>query len=181
MPESMPRIKEAKDRDKLRLSMLRDTCLFNHPDEQEYEEFVVAAAAMADTEVALVSLIDSQRQWFKATVCIEVNEIAHCVSFCTESIGRQNGWLVVDDTLDDPRFADHPLVIGGPRIRFLAGMPIRVTGQQVTIGTLCVVDARPRTLAPDRLLGLRALGRILENFITAKIGDPVIRAPRLVM
>ena len=188
MPESVHHEAESRDarpgsdsRERMRLSMLRDTCLFNHPEEQEYEEFVVAASALADTPVALISLIDSNRQWFKATVGVEVNEIAHCVEFCTKTIEHENGWLVVEDTLRDPRFVAHPLVLGGPRIRFLAGMPIRVTDRQLTIGTMCVVDSQPRHLPADRLTGLRALGRILENFVTTKISVSAGKSPRPVI
>ncbi len=156
-------------RENLRLSILRDTCMFTSTDEKDYEQFVAVAAAIADTPIALLTLLDAKRQWFKAKTGLNVSETPRNVSFCGHAILLEDGGLIVDDARLDPRFSDNPLVSGDPHIRFYAGVPIRLGSQAMPIGTICVIDQEPRTLAPGKITGLLALGKILEVFITNKM------------
>ncbi len=156
-------------RENLRLSILRDTCLFTSNDEKDYEQFVAVASAIADTPIALISLIDTKRQWFKAKTGLNVSETPRNVSFCGHAVLLDHGELIVADARLDERFADNPLVTGEPHIRFYAGIPIRLGEQALPIGTLCVIDQQPRTLSPNKIAGLVALGKILEVFITNKL------------
>lgn len=155
-------------REDLRLSILRDTCLFSNEQEKEYEQFVEVAAAIAETPISLISLIDAKRQWFKAKTGLSVSETPRNVSFCGHAILLEQGELIVENALLDSRFADNPLVAGEPHIRFYAGIPIRLGDRALPIGTLCVIDRKPRILSPNKIAGLVALGKILETFIENK-------------
>lgn len=104
-----------------------------------------AAAAVCDTPISLVSLVDTDRQWFKANHGLDgATQTTRDVAFCAHAI-LQDGLFEVPDATLDHRFADNPLVAGAPGIRFYAGVPVRLSGGQ-RVGTLCVIDRQPRTL-----------------------------------
>src|SRR6185369_4308963 len=123
---------------------------------------VQAAARLADCPIALISLVDAQRQWFKSVHGLAVRETPREVSFCGHAILGET-LLEVPDALDDPRFADNPLVCGEPHVRFYAGVPLQWRG--ATLGTLCVVDHRPRHLTPEQRDALQGLARIANELI----------------
>lgn len=156
-------------RENIRLSILRNTCLFTSKDEQDYEQFVAVASAIADTPIALISLVDAKRQWFKAKIGLNISETPRNVSFCGHAILHDSGGMIVEDATQDPRLADNPAVTGDQHIRFYAGIPIRIGEQEMPIGTICVVDHQPRILSPNKVAGLLALGKIIEVFITNKM------------
>lgn len=156
-------------REKIRLSVLRDTGLFNNLQEAEYERFVAVASGIADTPIALLSLMGEHHQWFKAKVGLNVNETPRNVSFCGHAILSERDPLIVEDATFDTRFCDNPLVTGDPGIRFYAGIPIRLSADRLPIGTICVIDKQPRKLSADKIAALSALGEILENLITGKM------------
>lgn len=112
------------------------------PNEPEFDKIVREAAASLGVPIALVSLLDENRQWFKAKVGITANETPLSMSFCTHAV-QQNGVFEVPDATRDPRFAKNPLVTGEPNIRFYAGVPLR-TQNGGRIGTICVIDSKPR-------------------------------------
>ena len=126
--------------------------------ERAYDDIVRLASALCGTPISTVTLVDSERQWFKASLGLEDRETARDVAFCDHAIRQPDQLLVVNNATLDPRFADNPLVTGGPEIRFYAGMPlVNVDGQ--ALGTVCVIDRQPRDLTPAQYDGLRALGR----------------------
>lgn len=155
--------------EKIRLNVLRDTGLFNNIEESEYEKFVAIASALADTPIALLTLIDDKRQWFKAKVGLNVSETPKNVSFCGHAILSAQGNFIVEDAMYDLRFCDNPMVLGDPGIRFYAGIPLRLSKDRLPIGTLCVIDKKPRKLDDEKIKALEALGEVLEIFITDKI------------
>ncbi len=133
--------------EKKRLQALRDLVLLDTPPEERFDRISAFAASEFDVPMALISLVDQDRQWFKSNFGVEVRETPRDVSFCGHAIAQSTP-LIVHDALDDPRFADNPMVIGHPFVRFYAGAGLRLPYGQV-VGTFCVLDRRPRSF--DRL------------------------------
>jgi GAF domain-containing protein len=125
-----------------RLAALRALLILDTPREERFDRISAFAAKEFDVPIALVSLVDRDRQWFKSNFGLGVCETAREVSFCSHAILRTEA-LVVPDVLEDPRFAGNPLVTGEPFIRFYAGAGLRLP-QGLVVGTLCVLDRRPR-------------------------------------
>ncbi len=141
----------------IRLIALKQCNILDTPPEPEFDELVQVTALLCDVPVALISLVDHNRQWFKAKVGLAVPETPRDVAFCAHAI-LQSDVLVVEDATQDPRFADNPLVTGDPFLRFYAGVPL-TTHDGMNLGTLCVIDFVPRTLSAEQLAGLRALAK----------------------
>lgn len=133
--------------DRLAIDPFADTAL---------DDIARLAADLCGSQFALVSIVDGDRQWFKARVGTDVENTPRAWAFCEHAIRAPGEVMVVEDASADPRFADNPLVTGEPRIRFYAGAPL-VTVSGHAVGTVCVLDDRPRTLAPERLESLRFL------------------------
>lgn len=132
-----------------RLRALRELLILDTPPEERFDRIVEFAAGEFDMPIALISLIDERRQWFKARIGLEACETSREISFCGHAILQSELFEVLDAALD-PRFADNPLVVGAPFIRFYIGAPLTLPGG-ATIGTLCLIDTRPRQLdALDR-------------------------------
>jgi signal transduction histidine kinase/CheY-like chemotaxis protein/HPt (histidine-containing phosphotransfer) domain-containing protein len=137
-----------------RIEALRATGLLDTPPEKAYDELVQLAAAICEAPISLVSLVDEHRQWFKARVGVEQTETRGSL-FCTHAI-QQDNLMEIQDAVEDARFSQSPLVTGEMHIRFYAGCPISTsTGEKV--GTLCVMDSRPRRLTPLQQNTLRVL------------------------
>lgn len=126
--------------------------------EQAYDDLTGLAAQICDAPIALISLVDRYRQWFKSRVGLDAEETPRKVSFCAHAIHHPGELLEVEDALEDRRFAGNPLVTGDPHIRFYAGMPI-VDAAGLALGTLCVIDRRPRVLKQAQRRALKALSR----------------------
>lgn len=140
-----------------RLAALRSLGVLDTPPEPVFDRFVQLAAAICGTPIGLISLIDRDRQWFKARVGLEMPETPRQTSFCAHTIlGR--GVLVVPDATIDPRFAHNPNVLADPHVRFYAGQPL-VTAQGHALGALCVIDHVPRKLTAPQLDALGLLAR----------------------
>ncbi|GAC1343317.1 MAG: hypothetical protein NVSMB14_07550 [Isosphaeraceae bacterium] len=141
-----------------RLASLRRYEILDTPAEPCYDDIVLLASHICGSPIALVSLVDATRQWFKAKHGLDAFETSRDVSFCAHAI-RGDDLFVVPDASLDTRFASNPLVTGSPNIRFYAGMPL-IVPDGAALGTLCVIDCSPRIgLSPDQEHALRALAR----------------------
>lgn len=138
-----------------RLVDLYRTGLLDTPHEEEFDEIVKLASSICNMPVSLISLVDSNRQWFKAKVGLDMTETSREISFCSHAI-LQDQLFEVSDAQQDSRFYDNPLVVADPAIRFYAGMPL-VTSNGCRLGTLCVIDKHPGRLTEQQRFGLRVL------------------------
>lgn len=160
-----------------RLALLQACGILDTEPEPTFDDVVGLASHICDVPVALVTLIDHDRQWFKARIGLPATEMSRDQSFCAHAIVAPDMPLVVPDALLDERFADNPLVTNEPRIRFYAGIPL-VLASNLAIGTLCVIDRIPRELSVAQLGALEMLGRQvtselrLRRKLAASIGQP---------
>jgi diguanylate cyclase (GGDEF)-like protein/PAS domain S-box-containing protein len=144
-----------------RLKALHALGVLDTPQEDRFDRFTRIAAAAFDAPTALVSLVDSDRQWFKSRVGFALSETPRSLAFCSHAIALDE-LLVVHDTHLDERFADHPLVVGAPFVRFYAGQPVHsVDGQP--LGTLCLLDQRPRQFGDADKRMLRDLAQMVQD------------------
>ncbi len=159
-----------------RLRALRSYEVLDSAPEEAFDGLTRLAAEICGTPIALVSLVDADRQWFKSRLGLEQGETPRDVSFCAHAIA-QPGTLVVGDARQDPRFADNPLVTAEPRIRFYAGAPLRSPDGHA-LGTLCVLDTRPRELSAEQLEALALLARQAQLLLELRRRMAELRASR---
>ncbi len=146
-----------------RLAELEAMRIMDSEAEAAYDELTRLAASFCQTPIALISLVDDQRQWFKARVGLQAQETPREHAFCAHAIEHPEQTMVVADATRDPRFASNPLVTGDPHIRFYAGAPL-VTSTGQALGTLCVIDREARTLEPRQMEVLQFLaGQVVER------------------
>jgi len=143
-----------------RLADLRKYRILDTDPERAFDDLTLLASHICDTPIALISLIDADRQWFKSKVGISIAETSRSVSFCTHAI-KQRGLYVVPDARKNETFRDNPFVVAEDGIRFYAGAPL-VTPNGHALGTLCVLDKVPRWLTPRQVEALQALRRQVE-------------------
>ena len=146
--------------EKARLQRLNDLRTLHTPAEYRFDRITALARRIFDVPISLITLIAAQYQWFKSAQGITFAETPREVSFCGHAI-LQPDMMIVPDALEDERFADNPLVTGGPCFRFYAGQPLFHHGS--ALGTLCVIDTRPRDFAPEDQEALGSLAAWVEN------------------
>jgi GAF domain-containing protein len=145
--------------EKQRLAALIRYNILDTPPEENLDNIAALASHVCDTPVALMVLIDRDRQWFKASVGVRIKQTPREIAFCAYTI-MQRGLFIIPDATRDERFADNPLVVSGPKYRFYAGAPL-VTPDNRALGTICVIDKVRRTLTAAQKKDLMALSGLV--------------------
>jgi DNA-binding response OmpR family regulator len=142
-----------------RLAALHGLRILDTPPEERFDRITRLAASSFNVPMALISLVDRERQWFKSAHGLDVTETSRETSFCSHAVSSHEV-LIVPDAFHDPRFADNPLVTEAPRIRFYAGCPIFVGAD--CVGTVCILDQRPRQIDAEAVSQLRYFATLIE-------------------
>ena len=147
-----------------RLQALRSLEVLNTLPEERFDRLTRMAKRMFGVPIALVSLVDENRQWFKSCIGLDAGETSRDVSFCGHAI-LGDGVFIIPNALEDNLFADNPLVLGDPKIRFYAGCPLGLNGHK--LGTLCILDQKPRSFEKDDIEALKDLASMVERELAA--------------
>jgi phosphoribosyl 1,2-cyclic phosphodiesterase len=156
-----------------RVTALWNLGILDTEPEARFDRYTEVARSQFDVPIALVSLVDSDRQWFKSHPGLDISQTPRDESFCAHAILGPDVF-VVPDALQDDRFADNPYVAHGPRLRFYAGVPLTLTDGE-RVGTLCIMDNRPRALDELQIQRLRALARMVEAELQSKVDEPHVQ------
>jgi len=148
-----------------RLKALRSLNVLDTPSEERFDRLTRLAKRMFNVPIALVSLVDENRQWFKSCIGLDVSETPRDISFCGHAI-LGNEIFIIPDAAKDERFSDNPLVLNEPYIRFYAGCPLRYLDSSM-LGTLCIIDTQPRVLNKEDLEALKDLAELAEHELMA--------------
>ena len=148
-----------------RLAELRSLNVLDTIAEERFDRLTRMARRLFGVDVALVSLVDENRQWFKSCAGMELSETPRDISFCGHAI-LGDGAFVIPDALQDERFSDNPLVAGPPHVRFYAGCPLRGPGGR-KLGTLCIIDSKPRAFSDEDVEMLVDLALMVEREFSA--------------
>lgn len=156
--------------DPSRLAELRRRLILDSSRERAYDDLTRLLSSSLEVPIALVNFLDSERDWFKSCIGFPVNESPVSASFCEAFFTTSQDVIVVQDTLQDPRFATHPLVVNAPFVRFYAAT--RLTSDGHTLGTLCAYDLQPRKISTTQITQMRTLATAAMELISQRPGPP---------
>lgn len=161
------KVAQFPENEAVRLEKLQRYAILDTPPEDAFDRITRIVAKTIGVPIALVTLVDRDRQWFKAKCGLEAAETSRDVAFCSHAI-LSDDVFVVEDASKDPRFSDNPLVTSDPSIRFYAGAPLQ-TPDGIKLGTLCAIDTQPRKLSPDHRQLLEDLARLVVDELELRI------------
>ena len=141
-----------------RLAALRSYNILDTAAEKDFDDLTTLASSICQTPIALISLVDTERQWFKSHIGLTASETPIEQSFCAHAIVSYNDIMIVDDARTDERFADNPLVTGNPKIVFYAGVPL-INEEGFALGTLCVIDQKKKQLSAEQTTALKVVAK----------------------
>lgn len=155
---------EKHTQENARLKLIQSYSILDTLPETDYDNLTTIAAEICQTPISLVTIVDNNRQWFKSHHGLEVVETPREYAFCAHTINNPGNYFSVEDARNDERFFDNPLVTGEPRVIFYGGVPL-VGQDNLPLGTLCVIDNKPRTLNRSQVESLQALSRQVMNLL----------------
>jgi len=161
-------MKSPKPSEEARLTALRAYDILDTGPEKSFDDLTSLASHVCETPIALISLVDSDRQWFKSRIGLEVSETSRDIAFCSHAIDQPDLFMV-RDAAQDERFANNPMVVSEPKIRFYAAAPVFTSDGQHALGTLCVIDREPRELDANQQEALRALARQVQAQLELRV------------
>lgn len=156
-----------------RLTCLKKYDVLDTPHEGIFDNLVNLAAQICGVPIAAISLVDQDRQWFKSSKGLNVSQTPRDISFCGHTILGKTS-LIVNDTFNDARFSDNPLVTSSPNIRFYAGIPLIGAGN-LAIGSLCVIDTSPKILSDDQLNSLKTLADAVMSHLNLRLSNLIYK------
>lgn len=164
--------------ERLRLLELASFRILDTETEPVFDDITRLASETFGMPIALITLVDETRQWFKSEIGLGLAQTPREISFCSHAINQPNRVMVVEDAHADPQFRDNPLVNGSPHIRFYAGAPM-VSAQGAALGTVCVIDSKPRSFSPKQAAQLQLLSRLAMSQIELRrMTDELLRTGR---
>lgn len=161
-------------REKERLAELESYSILDTLPEEDYDNLTAIAAEICGTPISLVSLLDDKRQWFKSHHGLGVTETPKEFAFCAHAINKDEDIFIIQDSRTDERFHDNPLVIGDPRVIFYAGIPLTAENG-LPLGTLCVIDHKPKLLSPGQINSLKALSGQVMNLLKLRKSNDLLQ------
>ncbi len=157
-----------------RIEALKEYMILDSVFEKDYDDITNIASEVCMMPISLVSLVDTERQWFKSSYGLDVRETSRDYSFCAHAINTPNIPLIVEDATTDERFSDNPLVTGYPNVIFYAGFPL-VNLEGHSLGSLCVIDSIPRQLTSKQIQTLQALSRQVVNLLELRKANRLLQ------
>lgn len=158
-----------------RIKALKQYAILDTFPEQDYDDFTFLVSLICDVPIALITLVDESRQWFKSKTGLNVNETPREVAFCAHTILNDRA-MIIDDATQDERFSENPLVTGSPNIRFYAGVPL-ITPGGFGIGTLCAIDSKPRQITDVQEQALKVLaGQVMVHLEQRRVSRMLAEA-----
>jgi signal transduction histidine kinase len=161
------------ENEKERIETLKRLDILDTEAEKEFDDLVLLASKICEVPISLISLIDSDRQWFKSKVGIDVNETPRELSFCGHAINKPDTPFIIEDSRKDKRFFDNPLVVNEPHVVFYAGIPI-TTSDGHALGTLCVLDDKPKELSDNQIEALKILSNQAMKMIELRLNNKLL-------